>query len=275
MRYSLESFPPKTTDGREALRRTLSRRAFQGAEFVSVTCGAGGDGSRDTESVVNDVIVHGLDAVPHITCAENKEQTISRLTSCTSFGVLCLRGDAPNHAEGFASVLDLLSAVRNKTSKQALCAGYPEPHPDSFGVEQDLTWMRKKQDAGATAVITQYVFDAESILKYRDALHKTAPGLALRPGILPVRDLAGLLRFSARCGARVPSEVVSRLSGHAAGSEGFHKESLSLTAELLDRLKSEGILNVHIYALNDDSILSDLLVRGHLTASSNRAMLAA
>ena len=275
MRYSLESFPPKTTDGREALRRTLSGRAFQGAEFVSVTCGAGGDGSRDTELVVNDVIVHGLAVMPHITCAENKDDTTSRLTACPSFGVLCLRGDAPNHAEGFASVLDLLSAVRNKTSKQAVCAGYPEPHPDSFGVDQDLIWMRKKQDAGATAVITQYAFDVESILTYRDALHKTAPGLAIRPGILPVRDLAGLLRFSARCGARVPPEVVNRLSRHAAGSESFHEESLAITAELLDRLKSEGVLNVHIYALNDDSILSDLLIRGHLTASSNRAMLAA
>lgn len=275
MHYSLEIFPPKKPSAQTSLDACLASESFRGAQFISVTCGAGGDGNRDTKTLVEDVLGRGMRAVPHITCAEPRNTILSRLTESGAGSALCLRGDATPDPDGFKTVLDLIEAVRVSGDKSIFCAGYPEPHPDSLGRDADLDWMRQKRDAGADAVITQYAFDADLILRYRDELDAAAPGLKFRPGILPVRDLTGLLKFSERCGASVPDRLVHDLSSYAPLSDDFFKASTDQVSRLLEALGKEGVESVHVYVLNEDRILSDLLQTDVLTTSGESLRLAA
>lgn len=278
MRYSVEVFPPKGPQGEQSLTAFLGSDFASGAEFASVTCGAGGDGSRETDAAARKVIAAGGRAVIHLTCAGGKAEVLGRARSglrSGASGVLCLSGDAPQDPHGFADAVALTAAVRAVSEADLFCAGYPEPHPRSRGPEADLDWLARKFDAGARTVLTQYCFDADAVLRFRDRVRARLPGMTVRPGVLPVRDLGGLLRFSAQCGARVPETLVETLAGHAPGTQAFAEASADLTAAFLDVLGDNGIGSVHVYALNSADAGTRLRDRGVLTLSGTGAMLAA
>ncbi len=279
MQFSFEIFPPRTPSARAALRSEMVRMAALGPEFVSITCGAGGDGNTQNAEIVADARAAGFAVVPHLTCAGADRRSVldaaqGHLTQGVA-GILALRGDGVGHPEGFEDVLSLIRAIGTPTDAKIYCAAYPDPHPESRGAETDLDWLARKAEAGAKEAITQYAFDADTILRFRDAASVATPGLTIRPGILPVRDVAALLRFSARCGARVPPFVLAALRHHPAGSDDFLSASADLTARLIEDLRAGGIPAVHLYALNDAALTERIAERTVLTSTRDRGILAA
>ena len=268
-RISFEFFPPQSLDASFRLWETVQALAPMGPDFVSVTYGAGGTTRALTQDAVTTIHRnYGLNVAGHLTCVgASKSETLAVAESYHAAGIreiVALRGDAPQGADrftphplGFANSADLVAALA-KTGKFKIRVGaYPEPHPDAADTLQDVRWLKRKIDAGATAALTQFFFEAETFLRFRDLCVKEGITAPIIPGILPIENFAGVKKFSARCGAQVPQWLDDAFT--VAKRDG--REDLLAVAhctELCDTLISEGVEDLHFYTLNRPHLTRDV-----------------
>ena len=64
-------------------------------------------------------------------------------------------------------------------------AAYPETHPDASCPQGDLDNLKRKLDAGASRAITQFFFEPETFLRFRDAVASHGIDAEIVPGIPP------------------------------------------------------------------------------------------
>tara|TARA_R110002096_G_scaffold97378_4_gene217146 strand:- start:1911 stop:2780 length:870 start_codon:yes stop_codon:yes gene_type:complete len=258
---SFEFFPPQTLDASFRLWETVQMLAPLAPGFVSVTYGAGGTTRKLTHEAVGAIGGnYGLNVAAHLTCVDaTRAETLEIADSYAAAGVteiVALRGDAPKgaerftaHPDGFASSVELIEALA-ATGKFTLRVGaYPEPHPDAADPMADVRWLKRKIDAGASSAITQFFFEAETFLRFRDACVKEGITAPILPGILPIQSWEGTKKFATRCGTAVPAWLDDAFA--AARRDG--REELLATAlctELCDTLISEGVEDLHFYTLN-------------------------
>lgn len=268
-RISFEFFPPQTLDASFRLWETVQVLAPLKPSFVSVTYGAGGTTRQLTHEAVTTIGAHyGLNVAAHLTCVEaTKNETLAIAEGYAATGVteiVALRGDAPKgtdrfraQPEGFASSVELIETLA-ATGRFTIRAGaYPEPHPDASDTAADVTWLKRKIDAGASSAITQFFFEAETFFRFRDACEKAGIDAPIIPGILPIQSWQGAKRFAARCGAKVPQWLEEAFT--AAERDG--REQLLATAiatELCDDLIHGGVEDLHFYTLNRPALTRDI-----------------
>lgn len=260
-RVSFEFFPPQTLDASFRLWETVQVLAPLKPNFVSVTYGAGGTTRKLTHDAVTTIGKHyGLNVAAHLTCVDaTRAETLEIAESYAAEGVteiVALRGDAPKgadrftaHADGFASSVELIAALA-ETGKFTLRVGaYPEPHPDAGDATADVRWLKRKIDAGASSAITQFFFEAETFLRFRDACVKEGITAPIIPGILPIISWEGAKRFAGRCGTKVPVRLNDAFE--TAARDG-REDLLALThcTTLCTRLIEEGVEDLHFYTLN-------------------------
>jgi methylenetetrahydrofolate reductase (NADPH) len=268
-RISFEFFPPQTLDASFKLWETVQMLAPLKPEFVSVTYGAGGTTRKLTHDAVTTIAKNtGLKVAAHLTCVDaTKAETLEIAAAYTAAGItdiVALRGDAPKgatrftpHPEGFADSVELIEALA-ATGKFTLRVGaYPEPHPDAADTLQDVRWLKRKLDAGATAALTQFFFEPETFLRFRDLCAKEGITAPIIPGILPIENFAGVKKFAARCGANVPQWLNDAFTvAKRDGREDLL--SVALCTELCDTLISEGVEDLHFYTLNRPHLTRDV-----------------
>ena len=224
-RISFEFFPPQTLDASFKLWETVQMLAPLKPEFVSVTYGAGGTTRKLTHDAVTTIAKNtGLKVAAHLTCVDaTKAETLEIAAAYTAAGItdiVALRGDAPKgatrftpHPEGFADSVELIEALA-ATGKFTLRVGaYPEPHPDAADTLQDVRWLKRKLDAGATAALTQFFFEPETFLRFRDLCAKEGITAPIIPGILPVSNVSQTRRMADMCGTAIPAWMVSLFDG--------------------------------------------------------------
>lgn len=272
-RISFEFFPPQSLDASFRLWETVQALAPMKPSFVSVTYGAGGTTRRLTHEAVSTIHRnYGLPVSAHLTCVDaTQTETLAIAKSYAEAGVteiVALRGDAPKDAQrfvphplGFASSVELVEKLA-RTGKFTIRVGaYPEPHPDAADTTSDVTWLKRKIDAGASSAITQFFFEAETFFRFRDACVKAGITAPIIPGILPITSWSGAKKFAARCGTRVPAKLNEAFT--TAARDG-REELLALThcTTLCDKLIQGGVEDLHFYTLN----------RPHLTREVVRAL---
>jgi methylenetetrahydrofolate reductase (NADPH) len=268
-RISFEFFPPQTLDASFRLWETVQMLAPLKPAFVSVTYGAGGATRKLTHEAVSAIgRNYGLNVAAHLTCVDaTRAETLDIAAAYADAGVteiVALRGDAPKgadrftpHADGFASSVDLIEALA-ATGKFTLRVGaYPEPHPDAADTLADVRWLKRKIDAGATSAITQFFFEAETFLRFRDLCAKEGITAPIIPGILPIENWAGVKKFATRCGAQIPHWLDE---AYVAATRDGREELLStaLCTELCDTLLTEGVEDLHFYTLNRPHLSRDV-----------------
>lgn len=268
-RISFEFFPPQTLDASFKLWETVQMLAPLKPQFVSVTYGAGGTTRKLTHDAVTTIAKNtGLTVAAHLTCVDaTKAETLDIANAYTAAGItdiVALRGDAPKgaerfapHPEGFAHSVELIEALAD-TGKFTLRVGaYPEPHPDADDTLQDVRWLKRKLDAGATAALTQFFFEPETFLRFRDLCAKEGITAPIIPGILPIENFAGVKKFAARCGSKVPHWLEEAFTvAKRDGREDLL--SVALCTELCDTLISEGVEDLHFYTLNRPHLTRDV-----------------
>ena len=264
---SFELFPARDDVAEAGLRRCVQTLAPLRPRFFSVTCGADGSGTGKTAATVsalrNDGV--GVPVAGHLTCASGtKTEVLETARTCEASGArwtVALRGDGANGAGGafapaeggFASAPDLVSALRRETDMRIAVAGYPEPHPDSRGTAADMDHLKRKVDAGADLILTQFFFDNEIFLRYVEAVRKAGIDVPVVPGIMPIRDFARVSRFARRCGASIPDRLADRFA--KAEDRGATKDlALAVCAGQCDELREEGVRAFHFYTLNDAAL---------------------
>ncbi len=273
---SFEFFPPKTLDQSFRLWETARALAPLGPDFVSVTYGAGGTTRQLTHEAVTALAGHyGLNVAAHLTCVDaTRDETMAIVEAYADAGVteiVALRGDAPQgadrfeaHPQGFASSVELIAAIAARGGFTIRCGAYPEPHPDSPDAHADVTWLKRKVDAGASGAITQFFFDAGTFFRFRDACAAAGITAPIRPGILPIQGWTGAKRFAARCGTSVPGWAEAAFA--AAGPQGERALARDLAITLCQDLIAGGVDGLHFYTLNRPELTAEVCAALGVTA---------
>jgi methylenetetrahydrofolate reductase (NADPH) len=259
---SFEFFPPHTEKMEETLWASVQRLKDLNPSFVSVTYGADGSTRQRTHAAVERIIKEtDLTAAPHLTCIGASRGEIDDIArEYWDMGIrhiVALRGDAPidadsyePHADGYAYASDLVAGLRNVADFDISVAAYPEVHPEAPNPLFDLDNLKRKLDAGASRAITQFFFDTDVFLRFRDLTVAAGIESALVPGILPITRFPQLQRFAEACGANVPGWLHERFAGLEDDAGTRRMIAANVAIEQVRRLQAEGLNEFHFYTLN-------------------------
>jgi len=259
---SFEFFPPKTEQSEATLWSTVERLAPLKPRFVSVTYGADGSTRDRTHRIVSRINREtNLTGAPHLTCVDATVDEVNGIAaSYWNEGVrhiVALRGDPPHgqknytpYPGGYEYAVDLVAGLREVGDFDVSVAAYPEVHPEARNAESDLDNLKRKLDAGANRAITQFFFEADNFLRFRDRAVAAGISASIVPGILPIANFASLQRFAAACGATVPTWLHKKFAGLDEDAETRQMISASIAIELCEKLQQHGVSEFHFYTLN-------------------------
>ncbi len=262
LNISFEFFPPKNEEMEKTLWASVERLAPLAPRFVSVTYGAGGTTRERTHATVKRLVQETkLKPAAHLTCVSaTREEIDDVVRGYWDAGVrhiVALRGDPPAgaakyapHPGGYAYANDLIAGIKKIGDFEISVGAYPEKHPDSPDAEKDIDFLKAKLDAGATRAITQYFFDAEVYLRYRDKVAARGISAEIVPGILPVTNFAQVVKFSKMCGASVPAWLAHLFEGLDGDPDTRRLVAAMVAAEQCRRLQEHGVDSFHFYTLN-------------------------
>ena len=259
---SFEFFPPRTERLAEQLWAAVERLGPLAPRFVSVTYGAGGSTRQRTFDTVARIIAEtDLTPAAHLTCVGDTRAGIAE----TARGywdagvrhVVALRGDPPegearfgSHPGGHGSAAELVAGLKQVADFEISVAAYPEGHPEARSAAADLDNLKRKLDAGANRAITQFFFDIELYLRFRDRARAAGIGAPVVPGILPVTNVARLMRFAAHCGATVPAWLADQFDGLDDDPDTRRLIAGWIAIEQCRALVEHGVAEFHFYTLN-------------------------
>jgi methylenetetrahydrofolate reductase (NADPH) len=259
---SFEFFPPKTEGMEQTLWKSILRLAPIGPNFVSVTYGAGGSTRDRTHATVRRILEETtLTPAAHLTCvAATREEVDDVARAYWEAGVrhiVALRGDPPEastayapHPGGYRYAADLVEGLNRIADFDISVAAYPETHPEAPSADFDLDNLKRKIDAGAKRAITQFFFDTEVFLRFRDRVRRAGINAPLIPGILPVTNFAQVVRFAGMCGAGIPGWLSRLFESLDEDSETRKLVAAMVAGEQCRILAAEGVSNFHFYTLN-------------------------
>ena len=269
LNVSFEFFPPKTIEASFRLWDTVQTLAPLAPRFVSVTYGAGGTTRQLTREAVAAIAGStDLSVAAHLTCVDaTKEETLSLAKSWADLGVkdiVALRGDPPKgtegfapHPEGFANSCEMIEALAASGDFNIRVGAYPHKHPEADSLKNDVDWLKRKIDAGASEAITQFFFEADDFFRFRDLCDKAGITAPITPGILPIENWAGTKAFAQRCGAQIPDWMDAAFQT-ALRDDRSDLLSVALSTELCSDLIDGGVENFHFYTLNKPELTRDI-----------------
>ena len=254
---SFEFFPPATESMELTLWNSIERLSKLKPKFVSVTYGAN-SGTRDrTHSIIKDIKERtGLIAAPHLTCVDatrDELRTIAKDYWDNGIrNIVALRGDLPAGAskpEMYAD--DLVALLKEVADFDISVAAYPEVHPEAKSAQADLLHLKRKIDAGANRAITQFFFDVESYLRFRDRCAAIGIEAEIVPGILPISNYKNLLKFAGFTNVKIPQWLHQRFEGIADDDQMTRNMvGASIAIDMARVLSREGVKDFHFYTLN-------------------------
>ncbi|HGC2533198.1 TPA: methylenetetrahydrofolate reductase [Escherichia coli] len=253
---SFEFFPPRTSEMEQTLWNSIDRLSRLKPKFVSVTYGAN-SGERDrTHSIIKGIKDRtGLEAAPHLTCIDatpDELRTIARDYWNNGIRhIVALRGDLPpgsGKPEMYAS--DLVTLLKEVADFDISVAAYPEVHPEAKSAQADLLNLKRKVDAGANRAITQFFFDVESYLRFRDRCVSAGIDVEIIPGILPVSNFKQAKKFADMTNVRIPAWMAQMFDGLDDDAETRKLVGANIAMDMVKILSREGVKDFHFYTLN-------------------------
>jgi methylenetetrahydrofolate reductase (NADPH) len=259
---SFEFFPPNDAAMEATLWRSVQRLAPLAPRFVSVTYGADGSTRERTHKLITRIQYETkLTGAPHLTCVgAPREEILAIARQYWQEGIrhiVALRGDPPRdapgyapHPEGFAYAADLVSGLKSVADFDISVAAYPEVHPEAASAQFDLDNLKRKIDAGASRAITQFFFDTDKFLRFRDQCVTEGIDATIVPGILPITRFPQVCSFAARCGASIPAWMHKRFAGLDEDAETRRLIAAAVAIEQVQTLVRQGVREFHFYTLN-------------------------
>jgi methylenetetrahydrofolate reductase (NADPH) len=260
---SFEFFPPKTEEMEQTLWNSIGRLAPLAPDFVSVTYGAAGSTRERTHSTIVRILREtALKPAAQLTCvAATREETDAVARGYWNAGVrhiVALRGDSPDgpgnryqpHPGGYAYSTDLVAGLKKTGDFEISVSAYPEKHPDSATIKDEIDMLARKVDAGANRAITQFFFDNNVYFEYLDKVRARGINVPVVPGILPVQNFKQARTFAAQCGASIPGWMARRFDGLDDDPATRKLIAASVAAEQVLDLVDQGVREFHFYTLN-------------------------
>jgi len=259
---SFEFFPPADADMEGTLWKSVERLAPLSPRFISVTYGADGSTRERTHNVVTRIQRETpLVGAPHLTCiGASRGEILDIARKYWDQGIrhlVALRGDPPRgqskyvpRADGFAYASDLVAGLKSVADFDISVAAYPEVHPEASSADVDLDNLKRKIDAGASRAITQFFYDTNVFLRFRDRAEAAGITAPIVPGILPITRFPQVLKFAAMCGASIPDWLKDRFNGLDDDPETRRLIAASVAIEQVQELARQGVRDFHFYTLN-------------------------
>lgn len=261
---SLEFFPPKMREDWPKFFDVVARLEPVQPMFASVTYGAGGSSQDNTLEIAARLKQeHGLEPMAHLTCVgADQEHILGFVDALKQRGVdnvLALRGDPPKGAEtfvpeneAFRHASDLARFIREQAPELGVAvAGYPEVHPESKSVAEDLEWTRYKMQF-ADFCVTQLFFDNRIYVDFVARLRQRGVAKPMIPGVLPILSLASIRRILSLCGASIPGRFYLQLeeAHDKGGADAVRELGIAYAIRQARELLELGAPGVHLYTLN-------------------------
>ncbi|MFY7941789.1 MAG: methylenetetrahydrofolate reductase [Burkholderiaceae bacterium] len=257
---SLEFFPPKTPEGSNKLTAARQQLYALKPQFCSVTYGAGGSTQE------------GVDAAPHFSCiGANQDSIRTQLQSFKAAGIrriVALRGDLPSgYGSGslgeFRYASDLVAFIRAETGDHfhIEVGAYPEMHPQARSPQADLQAYVTKVKAGASSAITQMFFNTDAYFRFVDEAHALGADIPVIPGIMPITNASGIIRFADNCGTEIPRWMRLRLQGFGDDTASIQAFGLDVITDLCDQLRTAGVPGLHFYTMNQSKAVLEITGR--------------
>jgi methylenetetrahydrofolate reductase (NADPH) len=260
---SYEFFPPKTPQMELQLWESIKRLERLNPRFVSVTYGAGGSTRERTHAIVARIAKETtMKPAAHLTCVSaTREEVDAVIRAYRDAGVrhiVALRGDPPGgvgtpfmpHPLGYPSSTHLVRGIRAIDDFEISVSTYPEGHPESASIDNDIDALKAKIDAGATRAITQFFFENDIYLRFLDRARARGIKIPIVPGIMPIRNFKQVAGFAAKAGASVPQWLIDRFDGLEHDPETHAVVAATTTAEQVMDLVKAGVTEFHFYTNN-------------------------
>ncbi len=267
---SLEFFPPKTPEGVTKLAAARQALYALQPQFCSVTYGAGGSTQDGTLATVQAILDEGRQGASHFTCiGATRESVRERLAQFKAMGmrrIVALRGDLPSgygQMGEFRYASDLVAFIRAETGDHfhIEVAAYPEMHPQARSPQADLQAYAAKVQAGADSAITQFFFNADAYWRFVDETRALGVDVPVVPGIMPITNSSGIIRFADGSGAEIPRWIRLRLQSYGDDSASIKAFGLDVVTDLCERLRAGGVPALHFYTMNSSAAVLQICER--------------
>jgi methylenetetrahydrofolate reductase (NADPH) len=277
VRVSFEVYPPRDQNSGESLESSIIELAKMDPTFISVTFGAGGSSTKNSLEVLKFILKNTqASALAHLTCVGHSFlETKALVNQFMDEGIsdfLALRGDPqpgmPVEPKGelktSSELVQLISQVHKdrgntRSDLDVAVATFPNGHPDSDSIAQDIQALLAKQNAGADYAITQLFFFAADYVSFVKLAREAGVTIPILPGIMPVTSMQRLNRVIELTGEKNPEGLAKRLG--VSSKEEAKQAGIDWAANLLVELVEAGAPGVHLYAFNQHESVTQVLQR--------------
>jgi len=261
---SFEFFPPRTEKMEQKLKQVIGTLINLSPRFVSITYGASGTTRYKTHKIVSKLINETkLNVAAHLTCVNASlneiDEVIENYVAIGVKHIVALRGDMKDldqfipHPKGLNNSIELVRHIKDKGDIKVSISGYPELHPESQGVATDINFIKSKIDAGADQIITQFSFETQNYIKYRDTLVSQGINIPIIPGIMLIKSFNGIKNMSRKIGIKVPNWVDKIIEKESEETQKIIAEDFAITQS--EELEKNGFEQLHFYTLNESEIM--------------------
>ncbi|MDD4124307.1 MAG: methylenetetrahydrofolate reductase [NAD(P)H] [Eubacteriales bacterium] len=264
---SLELFPPKLFSQLEDTKKIVEETALLKPSFISCTYGATGGTSEFTLEVAKEINKHNLPALAHLTCVSSTKDkvndVIDKLKKENVENILALRGDIPADPD-FVLPDDYryASELINDIKKQGdFCIGgacYPEGHPESVNLDEDMEHLKIKVEAGVEFLTTQMFFDNEVYYEFRERAANMNINVPILAGIMPVINASRMGKMIQLSKSRVPSSLAAVIAKYGATAD-MERAGIEYAVNQINDIISHGFTNIHIYTMNRPNIAKAIM----------------
>ncbi|MBR4459324.1 MAG: methylenetetrahydrofolate reductase [Clostridia bacterium] len=263
---SFEVFPPKTDASLADVRAATTEVARLNPDFVSVTFGAGGTGSRLTLEIAESIHrATGVETLAHLTCVgADRASILGYLRALKENGidnVMALRGDFPQgmsaadmDAAVYPHASDLIREIRAFGGFCIGAACYPEVHPESANQAEDIRRLRDKVEAGADFLTTQMFFDNNLLYSFLYKLREAGVTVPVIPGIMPITSASQVARAVKLSGSFMPRRFTSLVDRFGSDPAAMKQAGIIYATDQIIDLFANGIRHVHVYTMNKPDV---------------------
>ena len=273
-----EVFPPKRNDDMYTIFKTLDEIQSYHPDFISVTYGAGGGTSKKTSTIAAYIQnICEIEALAHLTSVAMNEtflrQMVQELNSKGVHNILALRGDQPKdmsdedfQKRSFHHASDIIPIIRDAASDICIAAAcYPEKHPESASVEEDLNYLKLKADTGVNFFITQMFFDNSKFLTFREQARAHGIQTPITAGIMPITSAKQIGTSVQLSGSSIPTELSNLFAKYADNPEDMRKAGIDYAIRQINHLIEEQVDGIHLYTMNKSDTTREIFDQIHIT----------
>ena len=259
--FSFEIFPPKRNDPVDTVFKTLDALKDLEPDFISVTYGAGGSLKDHITAAIASAIKnhYGLEAAAHLTCVnstrEDVDEALRQLYVLGVENILALRGDPVEGQEpckDFLHASDMVQYIKASGMDFGISgACYPEGHPASASLDEDIANLKIKVDAGAEHLVSQLFFDNEIFYRFLDKTQAAGINVPIEAGIMPVINKKQIERMVSLCGASLPAKFTRMMSRYGEDKEAMRDAGIAYAIDQIVDLAAHGVDGIHLYTMNN------------------------